>query len=275
VNILVTGGTGFIGGNFINAVPEDINVVATRRAISECKVKLVREVEWIPRGIDELGPVDLIGKDALVHFASVGVSPQKATWEELYHGNVFSALSLIQAATNAGVKRVIMAGSFIEYGFSADMYEYIPPTAALLPTTPYASSKAAAFEMVHAFCVNAKIPLFYNRIFSAYGEGQFTGNFWPSLRKAALSGKDFPMTKGEQIRDFISVEEVAQAFVKDLNAELKSDFSPQVKNVCSGQGTTVLDFAKRCWADWGATGSLLPGAIPSRGNEPLRFVGQP
>jgi UDP-glucose 4-epimerase len=275
LNILVTGGTGFIGGNFINAVPDGVGITATRRSGSVCKVKLIRDVHWLQKGIDELDSEDLVGIDALVHFASVGVSPQKATWEELYHWNVSCSLSLVQAAAKAGVGRIIAAGSFIEYGLSADRYEHIPPTAALLPTTPYASSKAAAFEMVHAFCINAKIPLFYNRIFSAYGQGQFGGNFWPSLRDAALNGEDFPMSAGEQIRDFISVDDVATAFVNDLTSEVQNDLNPQVKNICSGQGISVLDFAKRCWSDWGARGKLLPGVMPSRGNEPVRFVGQP
>ena len=271
----MTGGTGFVGGNFINSVPESINITATRRSDSQCKVKLNRDVHWVQKGIDELDSDDLVGMDALVHFASVGVSPQKATLEELYHWNVSCCLSLLQAAANAGVGRIIFAGSSIEYGLSADYYEHIPPTAALIPTTPYASSKAAAFEMVHAFCLNAKIPLFYNRIFSAYGEGQFGGNFWPSLRYAALNGEDFPMTTGEQIRDFIPVEDVATAFIKDLTADVQSTSKPQVKNICSGQGISVLDFAKRCWSEWGARGKLLPGVISSRGNEPVRFVGQP
>ena len=231
MNVFVTGGTGFVGGNFINAVPSSVNVVAIRRANSQSKIELKRKVEWTQTDLNEIDAHDLRGMDALVHFASVGVSPQKATWEELYHWNVTCTLSLLQAAAEAGVGRIIIAGSNSEYGLSANIYEKIPPTAALLPTTPYASSKAASFELAHAFCLNAKIPLFYNRVFSAYGEGQFAGNFWPSLRAAAISGEDFPMTTGEQIRDFIPVKEAALAFVEDLTEEITEESVPRVKNI--------------------------------------------
>ena len=50
--------------------------------------------------------------------------------------------------------------------------------------------------------------MFYGRIFSAYGDGQYENNLWPSLKRAANSGEDFKMTNAEEIRDFIHVDEV-------------------------------------------------------------------
>ena len=95
----------------------------------------------------ELKVEDLHGVKSVFHFASAGVSPQKASWEELYNFNVNGTLSLLKIAADACVSHVVMAGSFTEYGLSANFYEHIPATAALLPITPYASSKAAAFEL--------------------------------------------------------------------------------------------------------------------------------
>lgn len=275
MKIFVTGGTGFVGGHFINAVPNEIEIIAIKRKGSQPKILLNKDVHWLQKDLDEINEEDLKGADALVHFAAAGVSPQQATWEELYFWNVQTTLQLLKNSLKAGVGRVIVAGSYIEYGLSANNYDFIPTNAALFPTTPYASSKAAAFELVHAFCVEAKLPLFYNRIFSAYGKGQYAGNFWPSLRRAALAGEDFPMTLGEQIRDFIPVEKVAAAFVEDLKAATDKDFMPRVRNVCTGRGVSILEFAASWWAIWGGQGKLLPGAIPSRGNEPMRFVGFP
>ena len=116
------------------------------------------------------------------------MSPRKANWDELYYWNVGCTLKLLKSAAEADVQKVLISGSFIEYGLSANKYDYIPTSAALLPTTPYASSKAAAFELAYGFCLEAKISLFYNRIFSAYGEGQFEQNLWPSL-KSCESGR--------------------------------------------------------------------------------------
>ncbi len=274
MKIFVTGATGFIGGHFINVVPEQIEIFANRRCKNKSKIKPNRQINWIEKGLEDLDVKDLNNIDTIVHFASAGVSPQKATLEDLYHFNVNCTLSLLKIAELSGVKRVIMAGSFTEYGLSANAHEYIPSTAVLLPTTAYAFSKAAAFELSYAFCSKAKISLFYNRIFSAYGEGQFEGNLWPSLQIAARSGKDFQMTNGKQIRDFISVEHVAREFLRDLTLEIDNTITPKVRNICLGKGVSILEFASNWWKIWNAKGKLLPGKIPNRQNEPIRFVGK-
>ena len=56
------------------------------------------------------------------------------------------------------------------------------------------------------FAVQEHIELCYLRIFSAFGDGQFADNFWPALQLAAESGSDFPMTAGEQVRDYVAVK---------------------------------------------------------------------
>ena len=149
-----------------------------------------------------------------------------------------------------------MAGSFTEYGLSANFYEHIPATAALLPITPYASSKAAAFELAYSFCINKKIKLVYNRIFSAYGDGQFEGNLWPSLRNAAINNNNFYLNNAEQIRDFIPIEDVAQKFLKDLIKKDENYFDPEIKNICTGKGISILEFSSYWWKNFKATGQL-------------------
>ncbi len=276
MNIFVTGATGFVGGYFVNeALSRGHKVTGLVRSDSKPKVAPRGCVHWQLAELDNITSNDLAGADVLVHFASVGVSPQKSTWEELYFWNVMVLLRLLGAAASAGIGKIIIAGSYIEYGLSADDYELIPVTAALRPTTPYAASKASGFELAHSFCIKNSISLVYKRIFSAYGIGQYQGNFWPSLRAAALNGEDFPMTPGEQIRDFISVEKVAQQFMDSAEDEFESGAIPIVQNVCSGEGVAIVDFAKYWWETWNAKGALRPGALKSRGNEPIRFVGVP
>lgn len=274
MNIFVTGGSGFVGGYFVNeALSRDHNVICLKRSNSNPKIALKKGVTWRIGQLDKISSDNLKNIDILAHFASAGVSPQSATWEDLYYWNIASLLHLLKVACDAGVKKIIIAGSFIEYGLSAEDYEYIPPSAALRPTTPYASSKAAGFEMAHGFCIENGIPLVYKRIFSAYGIGQYEKNFWPSLRAAALSGNDFPMTEGDQVRDFISVEQVAMNFMESVEGESPSNNCPLVENVCTGKGQSVRAFAEFWWSHWKATGQLMPGVIPSRQNEPKRFVG--
>ena len=95
----------------------------------------------------------------------------------------------------------------------ADPISSIPPEAPLEPNGPYAASKAAQSIAASALCREKGINLAILRLFTVFGEGQNPVNLWPSLKRAA---PPLPMTPGEQIRDFIPVEQVAHAFLKAL-----------------------------------------------------------
>jgi nucleoside-diphosphate-sugar epimerase len=167
---------------------------------------------------------------------------------------------------------VVVSGSFAEYGRSADRYELIPVGAPLEPTSAYAASKAAGFIAASTFAIENQIELCYLRIFSVFGEGQYAGNFWPALREAARAGQDFPMSPGEQIRDYIPVEDVAAALHRSvLRKDVQPGF-PLVLNIGTGVPVSMRGFAEKWWSHWGATGKLLVGALPYRQNEPMRFV---
>lgn len=276
MRILLTGGTGFIGSHLlVELLLAGHEVVALRRPASEPVIPLVVQPTWMECSLLELTANELSGAEVVIHLASAGVSPQQASWRELEQINVAAGLQLIEKAHQAGVRRFVAAGSCFEYGAEADAWERIPPDAPLRPTTPYGASKAAGFLMLHAFATAHPIEMVYARIFTAYGEGQFRGNLWPSLRQAALAGNDFAMTEGEQIRDFIPVAEVARhlryaAERCDLQLAL-----PLVMNIGSGIGLRVVDFARQQWQRFGATGYLNPGAIPSHPGQMARLVADP
>lgn len=272
MKFFVTGATGFIGSHFVReALTNGHEVVATYRTGPE-RLVMSPGLTWLRAELDALPAAAMNGCDALMHFAAVGVSPKQASRAELAHWNIAVPQVLLEAAHAAGVRRSVVAGSFAEYGRSADLYELIPPTAPLLPTTSYASSKAASFACCHATAIELGMELCYLRIFSAYGDGQFETNFWPALKAAALSGRDFPMTAGEQTRDYVAVQAVARAF---LHAALRPDVAaaqPLVRNVGSGRPVTMHEFARHWWSHWGATGTLQVGALPYRANEVMRFA---
>lgn len=274
MNILLTGGTGFIGSHLLRLLGTTTHkVIALRRSPSQPCIDIGKEPLWLNKAMDMLEPSDFSGIDVFVHLASVGVSPKTASWHDLFHWNVLVMLDLLEKAHAAGVKRFVLAGSFAEYGLSADKYDFIPVDAALLPTSPYAASKAAGFIAANTFAIEKQIELCYLRIFSAYGEGQYINNFWPSLRAAALSGDDFPMTPGGQVRDFIPVEGVVKTFLRSIEDQgLVQKGVPFVANMGTGQPVSMLEFAEKCWAEWGAKGRIIPGAKPYRANEPMRFA---
>ena len=87
----------------------------------------------------------------------------------------------------------------------------------LQPVGYYAMSKAAVFIALQF--QNLDINFSYLRLFHVYGSNEHHSRLYPSLCKAALTGKDFPMSSGEQIRDFIHIDDVCKSIDKaiDLN----------------------------------------------------------
>jgi UDP-glucose 4-epimerase len=274
MRLFLTGGTGFIGSHVLAAsLAAGHEVVALRRSPhSRPTIPLPREPHWCEADLASLQVKQFHGIDALVHLASAGVSPKPASWRELVQANAAGSLRLMELASEAGIGRYVVAGTSHEYGNAARRYDVIPPDAPLEPLNPYGASKAAAFQLLRAFAIASGSELFYGRIFTAYGEGQFEGNFWPSLRRAALSGQDFPMTSGRQVSDFVSVEVVANHLLAACTRGDVVAGVPLVVNIGSGRATSLLAFAQAEWVRLGATGRLLPGSLPDRADQIERYV---
>ena len=274
MRIFVTGATGFIGSHFVNqATTAGFEIIALRRhAKSKPPITLIQEPLWLTKELADVDSNDLECCKAVVHLAAAGVTPQKATWDELIRINIHASQNLFEIANRAGISRWVVAGTFAEYGNVGEKYEYIPTDAPLAPTYPYSASKAAFYSIVSAMAIQYGATLAYFRVFSAYGEGQHENNFWPALRQAALSGKDFQTTLGEQTRDFISVETVAETLLNSVTRTDIESGKPWVKNLATGTPVTISEFGKYWWKVFKAKGQYLEGTLPYRPNEVMRYV---
>jgi nucleoside-diphosphate-sugar epimerase len=276
MKIFVTGGTGFVGSHFLNqALQAGHEIVALRRsAASQLRVPLRKEPQWLDATMEELRTEHFQGCAALVHLAAHSANVPYDTLENCVRWNVLAPLQMCAAAAQAGVGTFIVAGSCFEYGRSGERYDFIPPDAPLEPTQTYPASKAAASVALHGFACDRKVRLLLLRIFQVFGEGELESRLWPSLRRAALAGQDYPMTKGEQIRDFIPVEQVAAAFVAALQRTDLQPGQPRIENLGTGQPQTLRAFAEHWWRKWNAKGQLRLGEVPYRANEVMRYVPQ-
>ncbi|MEM7145299.1 MAG: NAD-dependent epimerase/dehydratase family protein [Verrucomicrobiota bacterium] len=274
MKIFLTGGTGFVGSHFLRvALAGGHEVIAQRRCPeSRPRLWLEREPSWLDVPLDAIEAEHLGGCDCVVHLAAHTANVPYDSFGNCFYWNVQAVIRLFEKAIKAGVEKWIVAGSSFEYGTSAERYEFIPVTAPLAPVGSYPASKAAASVALRGLGAQFGCRLLIGRIFQVYGEGESASRLWPSLREAALSGGDLPMTAGEQIRDFISVEEVAAYFLRAAEANELEPGSPVIENVGSGRPESIRNFAEHWWAHWGAKGRLLIGEVPYRENEVMRYV---
>lgn len=269
----ITGGTGFIGSHVVNMLIEfGYEVRALKRFGYDTDTLIPNPPLWVEGRLDGDYLESLAGVDTLIHLASHGVSRGTANdWSKCYQHNVIDSIQLYQQAISCGVKHFITVGSCFEYGKSAEKYDFIPEDAPLRPTSAYAASKASFSMASMALAIESKVKMVILRPFHIFGEGESEGRLWPSLREAALAGRDFKMTAGEQVRDFTPVEIVTKQIVY---CALKDGFSHDIAiyNLGTGVPQRLLEFAKFWWQRFEAEGRLISGDIPYRPNEVMRYV---
>ncbi len=274
MKLFITGATGFIGSHVMAAaLSAGHHVIAMRRnPQSTSVVPIPCQPELYEGDIASLDSFIIKDVDAVLHLAAVGVSPRIASWHELMQTNVASSLRLVELMNEVGVRRCVMAGTCYEYGASALRYTAIPPDAPLEPLNEYGASKAAAFHMIRGFAIKQGLELVYGRIFTAYGSGQYSKNFWPSLKTAAESGEDFHMTSGKQISDFIPVSLAADYLLTACHRQDVDPKIPLVVNIGTEKPQSLLAFAESEWERLGATGRLVPFSLSDRPDQIYRMV---
>lgn len=273
MKIFITGSNGFIGSHLVKkALDQGHEVLGLCLPNHKEKIYLPRQPIWISGTLEDDYRQALAGCDVVIHLAAYGVNPIHDSWKEAFRWNVAASLNLWNQAHNAGVRKIILSGSCFEYGKSAERFQFIPPDAPLEPVNAYGASKAAATLAAMAFAREKYIELAVLRPFHVYGEGESSNRFWPALKKAALDGVDFPMTFGEQIRDFTPVEHVAEIFLNYATEISLEPGKPSVQNIGTGNPQSLLDFAEMWWTNLEGKGKILPGNIPYRKDEIMRFV---
>ena len=274
MKIAVTGATGFIGSHFTKqALAAGHAVLAIRRSpASTPRIPMEQLPQWLDRALDEVTAEDLKGCDVLVHLAAHTGNVPYDTLANCLRWNLIAVVDLFEQARLAGIRRFVVAGSCFEYGRSGERYEAIPTDAPLKPTNSYAASKAAASIALCQWAEEYQLSLELLRVFHVYGEGEPETRFWPSLKRAALASQDFPMTLGNQVRDFMPVNSVAKTFLS--RALLSDATNPEVKiyNLTTNCHQSLATFAKSWWSKWNAQKNILFGAKVYRSGEVMRYL---
>lgn len=276
MKIFLTGGTGFIGTHVINQLHKaGHEVVALRRPGSRTRLPLEKQPEWIEGALNDDHRTALKGCDVLMHLASHTPNAPYAELGECLFWNVSAAMKLAEQALETGIEDYVIAGSCFEYGHAAYQTGLLAPDTPLEPSLSYPTSKAAASVAFTGWAREKGLRLKLIRIFQAYGPGEGEKRLWPALCRAAEAGEDFRMTKGEQQRDFIRVEDVARCFVQSLPLDIVEKGEPLITHAATGKPQTLLDFSTAIWREHEAEGNLEVGALPYRHNEMMRVVSHP
>lgn len=271
MNILVTGGTGYIGShtcvalleagynvivadNLYNSKAEIMDKIKqiTKQEITFCQIDVTNE-----KAVDEI--FSNYSLDGVIHFAglkAVGESVQKPV--DYYYNNLVSTMVLAKSCHKYGVNRFVFSSSATVYG---DNTVPFVETMDLLPTTnPYGETKAMSERILtDATKSNPEFSVALLRYFNPVGAHEsgligeapngIPNNLMPyvtqvakgKLEKLRVFGNDYQTIDGTGVRDYIHVLDLAEGHVAALG-NLKE--GAHVYNLGTGQGTSVLELVK-------------------------------
>ncbi len=272
MRIFLTGGTGFIGSHVLNeSIKYNYEIIALKRKInSKTKVKLISNPIWKLGTLQKTLEEDLKNIDTVLHLASHSTNVPYDNLTNCLKVNLFDTIDFFEMAYKSGVRKFVITGSCFEYGKKGEEYEFIPPSAPLLPTQTYPASKAAASISLIQWALEKNVSLSILRLFQIYGEGELKNRLWPTLVNCAINGSDMNMTFGEQVRDFLNVKDAARIILDSIGNQKNNQII--VRNIGSGVPLKIREFAEKIWSEKKAKGNLLFGTIPYRYGEVMRYV---
>ncbi len=259
--VLLTGATGFIGARLTQSLLAAGAEVAALTLPAEAD-RLPSQVHCFPGDVcDEaavLQAVQAFRPLMIIHLAAIGVTRPNLPFVEAFRVNVGGTINLLNAAGHVGgAQRIVAAGTSYEHGARRN-------GEGLDPFNAYSASKVAAWACARAAYNAWNAPIVWLRPFQVYGPGQRDAALIPAAIRAALGGADFPMTAGEQQRDFIFVDDVVRGFLAALVAP---GIEGHALDLGAGSLHRVRDVVAQIWRLAGARGKMRVGDLPYRPGE--------
>jgi len=270
VKILVTGAAGFVGRHVVaELIARGHHVIAVDRDEDRGRtMSWFRSSRFIPHDIyrASVSPRDVFGDaEAVIHLAWQGLP----NYKDLFHfEEVLPAdYRFLKSLVMSGYSRLLVTGTCLEYGMQDGCLKEDLPTR---PNTPYALAKDTLRKALEMLKAKRSFTLQWARLFYMYGEGQNPGSLLAQLERAIEAGDPtFNMSAGEQLRDYLPVQQVAAYLVRIAE---KRDFDGIV-NVCSGKPISVRRLVEQRIEEKGASIRLNLGYYPYPDYEPMAFWG--
>lgn len=269
---IVTGGSGFVGVPLVRAlVQRDHDVVVLGRSrpsydfTGDSKGSKSDSLTFIEWSLGEKIPDKAIFENRILLHLAWDFLPDFHTELHL-KANLPNSIDLINDALSGGVSGVVAVGTCFEYGLASGP---IKPSHLSDPRLPYAIAKDALHRYLRSLTIPPTAFIHWARLFYMYGPNQSSKSLLAQLDAAIEKGDDtFPMSEGEQLRDYLHVNEVAEQIYRRAQ-QAKSGCS----NICSGKPISIRTLVENHLQQRGSTIRLHRGFYSYPSHEPMAFWG--
>lgn len=280
MRILVTGGAGFIGSNFIRYIHDiykqdtivnfDLltyagNAHSLRYVQNSSRYKFVKGNIASPEDVDA---VFSMGIDVVVNFAAEShvdrsiLNPQAFTVT-----NVLGTQILLDAARAFGVQKFVQVSTDEVYGTLGEEGVFTEETP-IQPNSPYSASKASADQFVRAYYETYDLPVNITRCSNNYGPNQHPEKLVPLMITHAIEGRPLPVYgDGQQIRDWLHVWDHCAG----IDSVLRHGIPGRVYNIGGNNERTNLDVVRMILRELSKPDSLVIH-VPDRPGHDRRYA---
>lgn len=269
--ILITGASGFIGSKATRALLAGGHDVALlvmpgdplwrlRDVTDQCTVLTgtLADAPVLQPALAEWSP------EACLHFAWYA-EPGAYLHSIENISSLTASLALMQTLAQVGCRQFVGAGTCAEYDTDQG---FLREEGSTRPATLYAAAKLSFCMLGQHLAAAAGMRFAWGRIFYPYGPGENPRRVVPAVIHTLRSGQTFPATPGEQVRDYVHVEDVAAGFCALVEKGAQGVF-----NIASGEPTTIRHLLELIGEIVGRPELLLFGALPYREWEPMFICG--
>ena len=278
VNVLVTGGAGFIGSNFVrwaHAAHPDWHITTLDKLTYAGRIENLQALADSPRHTFVRGDIAdaavaaplVAAADIVVHFAAeTHVDRSILAAGDFIHTDVFGTFVLLEAARNSPRLRMFVQISTDEvYGSVAHGHSL--ETDELKPRNPYAASKAGADRLAYSFWATHGVPVIITRASNNYGPNQFPEKVIPLFITNAIDERPLPLYgDGLNVRDWLHVDDHCRA----LDLLIAQGIPGDVYNVGGGNEIRNVDLTHRILELTGRPASLIT-PVPDRPGHDRRY----
>jgi nucleoside-diphosphate-sugar epimerase len=266
--ILLTGATGFIGSHTLNILFQ--NGYEVHAVTSKVNTSLNPNVIWHQVNLFDNNKVKDLLKNImpsyLMHLAWYAEPGKYINGKENLKW-LQSSIEMLQSFINFGGKKVVFAGTCFEYDLKYGyLQEAITPS---IPNCLYGACKLSFESIAQMYCGMNNISFASGRIFYLFGEGENKNRIIPYVINSLLNDSIANCSHGNQIRDFLSVRDVALALVAILESETKG-----IVNIGSGNPIKLGDLLLTIGEKLQRVELINLGAVKTPMNEPSMIVAE-
>jgi len=242
-NVLITGGLGFIGSHIVDALSGETEhkIVAYDVQAQDEEKRNVVTVHGDVFNSDKLSKV-IRGQEisSVIHMVGLASIPDcREKPDASFRLNVASVRSVLEVMRLCDVERLVFPSTAAVYGATngPEVNEKIVPT----PTNVYGCHKLDAELLIRGYAENYGFNPTILRIFNVYGDLNKEQGVISNFLRKTIAGEPIVLEGGDQLRDFVLLEDVVEALIKSLNG---SASYRKTINVGSGVGASIKQIAE-------------------------------